>query len=223
MVILYKNMKEDIKKTLTLPCSMAALVAYIGIDEKPNIMAVGAYNFSNNGKPRIEIFVKSMSADKLRKQYSFESIANKKEFTLNIPSSNLAYHVDFCGSVSGNTYDKFAISGLTAIPSKIIRTPSIAECPVSLECSVYKVTQQKGSIYRVFSADVLNVRVLDRVVFQNKFGIFSIDWNLVNPLLFFSGIERRWAYAAYNKPTVILARYHDRNNPFMKSLLTSRE
>jgi flavin reductase (DIM6/NTAB) family NADH-FMN oxidoreductase RutF len=45
--------------------------------------------------------------------------------------------VAFCGRESGQTCDKFKETGLTPVPSTYVRPPSIAECPVHVECSVY--------------------------------------------------------------------------------------
>jgi flavin reductase (DIM6/NTAB) family NADH-FMN oxidoreductase RutF len=61
-----------------------------------------------------------------------------KAFTVNVPNTKLAAATDFAGIVSGRTVDKFAQAGLTAVKSDLVNAPYVAECPVILECELYK-------------------------------------------------------------------------------------
>jgi flavin reductase (DIM6/NTAB) family NADH-FMN oxidoreductase RutF len=50
--------------------------------------------------------------------------------------------IDLCGSLSGSKYDKFNLSGLTAVKSDVVNAPLISECPVSIECSLTDVIER---------------------------------------------------------------------------------
>jgi len=41
--------------------------------------------------------------------------------------------------------DEFALAGLTAIPSRLVGAPRVAESPVSFECRVTQVIQLQGA------------------------------------------------------------------------------
>jgi len=59
-----------------------------------------------------------------------------KEFVINMPSEDLLEAVDYCGWVSGSEVDKFNKTGLTPERSRVVKVPSIKECPINIECRV---------------------------------------------------------------------------------------
>lgn len=70
-------------------------------------------------------------------RYSWGLIEETPEFVLAVPDDRLAAALDYCGTRSGRSEDKFAAAGLTPVPSLHVRPPSIRECPLNLECHVY--------------------------------------------------------------------------------------
>jgi len=74
-------------------------------------------------------------------RYSWRFIEEVPEFVLAIPNEALAPAVDLCGTRSGREMDKFAVAGLTPVPSLHVRPPSILECPWNVECRVYTRVQ----------------------------------------------------------------------------------
>ena len=90
-----------------------------------------------------------------------KNILAKKAFTLNIPSVDLLDAVDFCGTVSaasGDRYiDKFAAAGLTPTRGKYVDAPMVEECPVSMECQVLKMKTFGEGSFTMFIASVKSV------------------------------------------------------------------
>ena len=76
-------------------------------------------------------------------------------FVINLPADTLVRAVDLCGVKSGRDTDKFALTGLTAVPSFNISAPAVAECPVSIECKVREIIPL-GS-HDMFMADIVGV------------------------------------------------------------------
>ena len=72
-------------------------------------------------------------------RYSNELIRHTREFVINLPTAAMVKQVDLCGSCSGRTTDKFALTGLTPLPAAKVRPPLIAECPVNVECKLMRV------------------------------------------------------------------------------------
>jgi len=69
--------------------------------------------------------------------YTFTLLDQVGEFVLCVPTDRIAEAVAFCGRESGHTCDKFKQTGLTPLPSTYVRPPSIAECPIHIECRIY--------------------------------------------------------------------------------------
>lgn len=70
----------------------------------------------------------------VKSNLSHRLIAETREFGISVPEADLLDALYASGKLSGRDTDKFARFSLTAAPGKVIRTPSIAECPGILEC-----------------------------------------------------------------------------------------
>jgi flavin reductase (DIM6/NTAB) family NADH-FMN oxidoreductase RutF len=90
-------------------------------------------------------------------RHSHDLIAETKEFVINIPTVDLIEETDFCGPKSERDVDKFADTGLTAVPSSHVNPPLIAECPINIECKVIHSTRQ--GTHTVFFGEAVNVHV----------------------------------------------------------------
>jgi len=69
--------------------------------------------------------------------YTFGLLDEVGEFVLCVPTPEMAEAVALCGRASGRDCDKFRETGLTPVPSTHVRPPSIAECPINVECRIY--------------------------------------------------------------------------------------
>ncbi len=107
----------------------AYLVSSVDKEGKPNVMTVG-WNMPCSHKPwMVAIAVHPQ-------RYSHELIKESGEFTVNVPTTDLAFQAEYCGEYSGRDVDKFAQTGLTMVPGKRVKCPSIAECIAFMECKV---------------------------------------------------------------------------------------
>lgn len=97
-----------------------------------------------------------------RERFSHGIISETREFVINLPCEAIARATDLCGVESGRDGDKFALAGLTREPSHLVAAPTIAECPVSLECRVREIIPL-GS-HDMFLADIVSVGVDPRFV-----------------------------------------------------------
>jgi len=88
-------------------------------------------------------------------RFSCPVIVESGEFVINVPPSSLLRTVDFCGTASGATVDKFSQANLTPLPAAKVRPPMIGECPINLEC-VVRQTLPLGS-HVLFLAEVAAV------------------------------------------------------------------
>lgn len=95
-------------------------------------------------------------------RYTHELVSKNKEFVINLPTVAIADAVDTVGVKSGRDVNKFALTGLTAVPSSKVKAPHIKECPVSMEC---KVTEVKSyGTHDMFIAEVVSVEVDEKYI-----------------------------------------------------------
>lgn len=93
---------------------------------------------------------------------SYEYIAETMEFTVNIPSRNMARETDFCGVVSGKQVDKIKQMEFTMMEGKEIGVDYIKECPVNIECKVKQII--KLGTHDLFLAEVVQSHINENLM-----------------------------------------------------------
>ena len=91
---------------------------------------------------------------------SYPILEKCMEFTINLTTADMARATDWAGVRSGRDYDKWKETGLTPVPGEKVKSPSIAESPISIECRVKRI-ERLGS-HSMFIAEVLGVRADSR-------------------------------------------------------------
>ncbi|MCS7314487.1 MAG: flavin reductase family protein [Bryobacterales bacterium] len=95
---------------------------------KPNVMTIGWGTIGSIwGRPVFVVLVRPS-------RFSYSRLEENPDFTVNVPSAELAAATAHCGKVSGRDRDKFRETGLTAAPARQVRAPIIQECVVHYEC-----------------------------------------------------------------------------------------
>lgn len=105
-------------------------------------------------------------------RHSYPIIKSNMEFTLNLTTASMARATDWVGVRSGRDYDKWQQTGLTPIEGETVKSPTILESPLSIECRVKEI-MSLGS-HDMFIADVLNLRADDRYI-DEATGRFSLE------------------------------------------------
>lgn len=104
-------------------------------------------------------------------RFSHELIKKNGEFVINLTTKELARATDWCGVKSGRDFDKFKEMGLTKEKATIVKSPMIAESPISVECKVDKIVSL-GS-HDMITAKIVAINVSDK--FVNEKGAFDIS------------------------------------------------
>lgn len=98
-------------------------------------------------------------------RFTHERIKATKNFGINVPSADLWKVVNYCGSVSGR--DVFKLQELqkfrderchlTLQSSNKIKTPLVTECPINLECKLFRVLEltREGASHDYFIGEVV--------------------------------------------------------------------
>lgn len=104
-------------------------------------------------------------------RFSHELIKKNGEFVINLTTKELARTTDWCGVKSGRDFDKFKEMGITKEKATIVKSPMIAESPISIECKVDKIVPL-GS-HDMITAKIVAINVSDK--FVNEKGAFDIS------------------------------------------------
>jgi flavin reductase (DIM6/NTAB) family NADH-FMN oxidoreductase RutF len=106
-----------------------------GKERKPNIMTIGWMQGGIIwGRPIISVLVRPS-------RFSFIHIEENPSFTVCVPTDNMKREINWCGSVSGATVDKFKSTAFTPIYNEDFSVPIIKECPIHFECTIVQKTK----------------------------------------------------------------------------------
>lgn len=127
----------------------------VGDFNNANIITIGWTGTLATQPPKTYISVRPS-------RYSYELLRKHSEFVINLPSVDLAKKVDYAGIYTGKKINKWEKCGFTKQKSERVDTPTIAECPIALECRVTDVIPM-GS-HDVFMADIVGISCQDNIL-----------------------------------------------------------
>ena len=149
--------KRELKSSNILAPVAPALVSVADKEGKPNLITIAWIGTVNSEPPMLSISVQP-------RRFSHQILLDTQEFTVNLPTSQLAEAIDFCGVKSGREVDKFAACQLTPIKIPKINAPGVAESPVNIGCRI-RQHLDLGS-HTMFIAEIVSV-LADENLFDN--------------------------------------------------------
>lgn len=78
------------------------------------------------------------------RHHTYQNVQAEGEFVINLPGPELIRQAALAAVDVPPGADEIAAAGLTAMPSRALRAPSVAECRVSLECRLHQVPDGFG-------------------------------------------------------------------------------
>jgi flavin reductase (DIM6/NTAB) family NADH-FMN oxidoreductase RutF len=176
MTILFQEMrvKTEINPGTYLYPMPTVLVGAMA-DGKPNFMTAAFVGIMNINPPVISISLG-------KSHFTTDFVKKNKTFSVNLPPTELAAKVDYCGIVSGKSADKSAV--FTPFFGKLKTAPMVKECRLSIEASLIQTIDFDvdiafiGRIESVFCDDdclvkgVPDIAKVDPIIFsmgQNKY------------------------------------------------------
>ena len=138
---------------LTAPIPPAMVT--VGDFDNANVLAIAWTGILATIPPKTYISVRPT-------RHSYGMLKEGGEFVINLPSVSLAREVDYVGIYTGAKVDKFEKCSLTKQKSEKVAPPTIAECPIALECRVSEILPM-GS-HDVFVADILSVSCKEEIM-----------------------------------------------------------
>ncbi len=154
-------MKENLQPSTTLAPIPAVMVS-CGNMERANITTIAWTGVINSEPPLVYVSIRPS-------RHSYEIIKKTKEFVINIPDDKLVWQTDYCGTKSGKDVDKFKEAHLTKQASKIVKAPSIEECPISLECKLKEI-KELGS-HHMFIGEIVSVNAKKELIENGKINL----------------------------------------------------
>lgn len=114
------------------------LISTVDAQGRPNLAPYSFFNMIS-ARPPICYFGPSLFGRDARKKDSLLNVEEVPEFVANIVSEDMAEAMNQTSYTYDRGVSEFAETGLTPVPSTLIRPPRVAESPVALECRVVEI------------------------------------------------------------------------------------
>ena len=164
-------MKKSIgAKTLLFPTPVLMVGTYDKAG-KPNLMVSAWGGICCSQPPCVAVALRKAT-------YSYNSIVERKAFTVGIACENKMAEADYCGIVSGRDLDKFAATGLTPVKSELVDAPYAEEFPVVLECRLLHTIEI--GLHTQFIGEIIDVKGDPDVIGEDG----QLDIMKIKPLIF---------------------------------------
>jgi flavin reductase (DIM6/NTAB) family NADH-FMN oxidoreductase RutF len=127
---------------------------------RPNIMTAAWGGICCSQPPCVAVSLRKAT-------YTYGNIIERKAFTVNVPSEVYLREVDYCGisAFSGRHTDKFAATGLTAVPSELVNAPYVKEFPLVVECRLIHTLDLGRHTH--FVGEIVDVKADEEVLDDN--------------------------------------------------------
>lgn len=146
-------------KTLAFPTPVWVVGTY-DADGKPNVMTAAWAGIVNSDPPSVAVSLRKAT-------YTHGNILRRKAFTISVPSEEYVREADYMGIRSGAKEDKFAVSGLTPVPSDLVDAPYVKEFPLIIECRLAH-TMELG-LHTHFVGEIVDVKADARILGSQGF------------------------------------------------------
>ena len=114
-----------------------AFVSTLSVEGRRNLAPFSFFNAICADPPAVCF---STSFREPRKD-TYVNVKATGEFVVNIVSEEIAEQMNLCSGDYGAGVDEFEISGLTPVPSDLVRAPRVAESRVNMECKLRQIVE----------------------------------------------------------------------------------
>jgi flavin reductase (DIM6/NTAB) family NADH-FMN oxidoreductase RutF len=129
-------------------------------------LAPFSYFMACTADPPVVCFVSSYRKTELPTKDTLRNIVATKEFVVNIVSGEFADRMNLTAAEVAPEIDEFDLSGLTPVPSELVRPPRVAESHAHMECRLRQllpIGEAPGGGTMIFG-DVLRFHVDEEII-----------------------------------------------------------
>jgi flavin reductase (DIM6/NTAB) family NADH-FMN oxidoreductase RutF len=145
-----------------------AFVSTVGSGGAFNVAPFSYFNAITNRPPLVGI---SITRRAVEPKDTLRNIQETGDFVVNVVNEPLLERVVQASGEWPSDVDEFQLTGLSPVPSDLVRSPRVGESPVSLECRLFRIIELGDSFFTVGS--ILRAHVADEVLSEGRVDIGS--------------------------------------------------
>lgn len=154
-------------------------IAFASTIDKEGNVNLSPFSFFNvfSANPPVMIFSPARRGRDNTTKHTLENVLEHPEVVINSVSHSLVEQMSLSSTEYEKGVNEFSKSGLTEVPSELVKPPRVKEAPVSFECKVLEVKAlgEKGGAGNLVICEVLLIHIADRILANGKIDPNKID------------------------------------------------
>lgn len=155
-------------------------IAFASTMDKEGTPNLSPFSFFNafGSKPPLLIFSPARRVRNNTIKHTLENVLEVPEAVINVVSYNMAQQTSLASTEYPRGTNEFIKSGLTPLPSELVRPFRVKESPVQMECKVLEVkeTGREGGAANLIICEILLMHIHESVLTpENKIDVQKID------------------------------------------------
>ncbi len=154
-------------------------IAFASTVDKDGNVNLSPFSFFNafSANPPILIFSPSRRGRDNTTKHTLENVLAVPEVVINIVSYDIVQQMSLSSSEFDAGVNEFRKSGLTEVPSELIKPPRVAESPASIECRVKQVIPlgDQGGAGQLVICEALMIHIKDELIENGKIDPQKLD------------------------------------------------
>ena len=169
---------HDLLKACVVPRPIA-WISTTGPDSVANAAPFSCFTFLSTKPPQVGFCIERRGDGK---KDTLVNLEHTGDFVVNVVSEPLAEPMNRTAADYPPDVSEILEVGLTPMPGEMVRSPRIAECPISMECRVLDVVKLPASEHRFVIGQVLLFHIQDALYRDGQ-----IDLTTLKPLARLAG------------------------------------
>jgi flavin reductase (DIM6/NTAB) family NADH-FMN oxidoreductase RutF len=122
-----------------------AFVSTISPDGEFNLAPFSFFTVAS-ANPPVLVFNVGLRANPDPRKDTLRNITTAREFVVNVVSEEIGEKMNLCAGEYPPHIDEFQVSGLTPVPSDLVKPPRVAESPINMECRLLYTISMSGFV-----------------------------------------------------------------------------
>jgi flavin reductase (DIM6/NTAB) family NADH-FMN oxidoreductase RutF len=123
-------------------------IAFVSTVNTEGAFNVAPFSFFTvaSANPPVLVFTVSRRANSDPCKDTLRNITTAREFVVNIVSEEFGDKMNLCAGEYPPEIDEFQVSGLTPVPSDLVKAPRVAESHINMECRLLYTIEMSGLV-----------------------------------------------------------------------------
>lgn len=156
-------------------------IAFVSTVSPDGIRNLAPFSFFTaiSANPPVICFCPMIRGEDASRKDTLRNIEAVREFVVNVVSEEFAAQMNVCSTEFPPDVDEFEVSGLTPIPSDLVKPPRVKESHIHMECRLLQIVDVSAKPLggSIVLGEVLRFHI-DDALFEN----FTIDPDKLHPI-----------------------------------------